>query len=357
MASEERPPGGRFGRRIWAFLAATLLALSCQGATEEPTGGETHFLTRCDADTSVCGSNLACLCGVCTRPCGERGECSGFPVAECVANDSRCGEPSTQGRCDVFCASDSDCAPLSSEHRCEQGVCRAGLPASSGGAGGSGGVSGGAGGAAGACAHGQVPANQLLLIGDSFFASGHQITAYLEDLARNAGALSAGERYRDNSRLVANALALAGNGIADQYDAGVADADVDVVIMNGGGADVLLGSCDTPDASCPAIANAVAAATMLFARMAENGVLDVVYVFYPDPVDSSVRARMDALRPLLQSACASSPVPCHWLDLRPIFAGHYNEYISTDGLNPTAAGSNASAAAIWSVLQQQCIAQ
>jgi hypothetical protein len=197
----------------------------------------------------------------------------------------------------------------------------------------------------------------VLVVGDSFFASSHQITAYLEDLARSAGALPAGERYRDNSRLAANGLALGGSGILDQYTSATAEAPVEVVIMNGGGADVLLGSCDTADASCPIVAAAADAVQALFAQFAADGVEHVVYVFYPDPVDANVRARMDALRPLAESACAESRVACEWLDLRSVFAGHYAEYIQGDGLNPTAAGSQASAAAIWSVMQQRCIAQ
>jgi hypothetical protein len=157
--------------------------------------------------------------------------------------------------------------------------------------------------------------------------------------------------------LLNNSLALGGNGILDQYNEGFAEASVDVVIMNGGGADVLVGSCDVPDASCPVLAAAAAAANELFAKLADDGVRHVIYAFYPDPADASVRARMDAFRPLAESACAASPVACEWLDLRPIFADHYANYIQSDGLNPTATGSQATAAAIWSVMRARCIAQ
>jgi hypothetical protein len=187
------------------------------------------------------------------------------------------------------------------------------------------------------CTHGDVAANQVLVVGDSFFASSHQITAYLEDHARRTGALAAGERYRDNSRLIGNALALSGHGLADEYTTGRAEAEVRVVIMNGGGADVLLGSCDTADASCPVISDAAAAAAELLGQMASDGVAHVVYAFYPDPVDASIRAKMDALRPLVQAACEASAVACHWLDLRPAFAGQYATYVMPDGMNPTAA--------------------
>jgi hypothetical protein len=246
----------------------------------------------------------------------------------------------------LVCDNDSDCDALSAHH-CEDGVCRpdSNLDAASDAS------------DASACPRGDVSANELLIIGDSFFAASHEITAFLEDLARTSGALTTGERYRDNSRLIGNALALMGNGIAEQYASAAAEAAVKVVIMNGGGADVLVGSCETADAGCPLLTAAESAAEALLAQLSEDGVQHVVYVFYPDPTDEALRERMSALRPLIQNVCESSSVPCHWLDLRPTFAAHYDEYIEPNGLNPTTAGAEATAQALWALLQQQCIAQ
>lgn len=343
--------------RITGLLAALALAFSCRPESSDPTGGETHFLSRCQPNTNSCGERLMCVCGVCTVPCTERDGCRALPSAQCVLSCTTADAMKAPGVCDVSCVADADCAIISSAHRCEQGACRSGsLPSS--GAGGSEGVpAAGAGGAANSCNHGEVLANQVLILGDVFFASNHQITAYLEGLARDAGALPVGERYRDRSSSIANALALGGNGIAEQYASGVSETEVKVVIMNGGGADALVGSCDSADASCPVLAAAAAAAQELLAKMAADHVQHVVYVFYPDPGDATVRAKIDALRPLIQSACQNAPLPCHWLDLRGAFAGHYAEYIQPDQINPTDAGARASAAAIWSVMQQSCIAQ
>jgi len=91
--------------------------------------------------------------------------------------------------------------------------------------------------------------------------------------------------------------------------------------------------------------------------MAADGVAHVVYAFYPDPVDATLRAKMDVLRPLLERACKNSALTCHFLDLRSAFANRYDEYIQADGMNPTEAGSQASAQAIWAVMQKECIAQ
>jgi hypothetical protein len=197
--------------------------------------------------------------------------------------------------------------------------------------------------------------NELLVIGDSFFATTHQITAYLEDLARATDRLPTGERFRDASRLTENTLALVDNGIAAQYTGAASEAEARIVVMNGGGADVLLGSCDVLDASCPLLSSAAAAAEDLFATMADDGVSLVVYAFYPDPVATDVREEVDVLRPLVEAACESSAVPCLWVDLRDTFAGHYDDYIDDDGLNPTAAGSLAAAEVIWAALDATCV--
>jgi hypothetical protein len=197
----------------------------------------------------------------------------------------------------------------------------------------------------------------VVVLGDSFFGASHQITAYLEDLARASGALAVGERYRDYSAVRDNSLALGSNGIAAQYSAAAAEAPVEVVIMNGGGTDVLAGSCATPTSDCPVIVDASIAAEAVLSQMATDGVAHVVYAFYPDPVDVELRAKVDALRPLIESVCQASPAPCHFIDLRSTFGSFYEEYIQPDGINPTAAGSQATAAAIWETMQTNCIAQ
>ena len=339
-------------RPLAILFASMALAFGCKPESGEPTGGETHFLTRCESGSNTCGDRLTCVCGVCTLPCAERAACETLPAAQCVPGCIT-EQATAPGVCEVSCVADADCAVVSAFHRCEQGACRAGSLASDGAAGTGGATDAGT----NTCEHGTVPGNQVLIIGDSFFATTHQITAYLEGLARDAGAVAVGERYRDRSSLFANALALAGNGIADQYESGVSEAEVKVVVMNGGGADALLGSCDSANASCAVLTAAAAAAQALFAQMATDNVEQVVYAFYPDPGNADVKARVDALRPLIQSACENAPLPCHWLDLGTVFAGHYAEYVQMDQLNPTDAGAKASAEAIWATMEQYCIAQ
>ncbi|MFZ5895424.1 MAG: hypothetical protein ACOY0T_30490 [Myxococcota bacterium] len=338
------------------LLSALLLASSCAGS-EKTTGGETHFLKWCSSDPKDCGSAYACVCGVCTRTCSAASEC-GIESAQCVAGaeNPECSS-SVASYCEVRCSGDAECRSLSPSHFCDQGVCR--TAQSSGGEGGAAGAgAGGNAGAAGAaaCPSNPVAGNQVLVLGDTFMASTHQVTAELESLARAAGALPAGQRYRDESTSTNNALAFISNGIANQYAQAIADAPVQVVIMNGGGADVLAGPCEAPYESCSVIVEAAAAARQLFATMASDGVAHVVYAFYPNPTQTNLREKLAALRPLIQTACSESPLPCHWLELETEFAGH-PEYLASDGMNPSSAGAQVSALAIWQLMQRACIAQ
>src|SRR5262249_53528775 len=161
---------------------------------------------------------------------------------------------------------------------------------------------------------------------------------------------------RDNSNTTTNALAMGGNGILEQYRRGADEAPARVVIMNGGGTDMLVTRCAAPVDEWPALVDAASAAERLIGDSAADVVLDVVYAFYPDPTDPEMLERMDALRRLIEPVCAASAVPCHWVDLRATLAAS-PDYMSADGLIPTALGSEASAGAIWTTMQDDCIAQ
>jgi lysophospholipase L1-like esterase len=227
-------------------------------------------------------------------------------------------------------------------------------------AGGSGGQPMAGGGGSPECVKGVTEGSDVLLIGDSFIALSRDITEVLIALARDAGALAAGDSYRDNS---ASGTQLSGGispQIPVQYANGQNQAPVKHVIMDGGGNDMLNNTCsDPPTSSCEGIQKAVAAVETLFTQMGTDGVESVVYFFYPEnQTNATQRAKVDVLRTELQAICYSSVSPkCYGVDLRPVFEGHFSEYVMSDGIHPTAAGSQASAEAIWKVMQDNCVAQ
>jgi hypothetical protein len=343
--------------RTRAFLGATLFALfsavgsfGCESQVADPTGGETHFLRICDPEGDLCGDGLTCLCGVCTDACSVEDPCAGYPGAQCVVPPPSCSDV-VERSCDVACRSNEECRGLSGDHFCIDGWCRL-APEEP--------LTSGSGGAAQVpvCEPSGVAGNEVVILGDTFFATTHEVTAYLETEAREAGVLSAGERYRDYSNMTSNSLGVPGDGILGQYQAARDEAPVEVVILNGGGADVLIGTCDDPvDSECPLLVDAAGALDAVFQEMSADGVSAILFVGYPDPQVPEVREEMDALRPLLEAACQASAAPCSFLDLRESFSGKEGEYIAEDGLNPTSLGSAVAASAIWQLMVDGCIAQ
>lgn len=374
VAQEGRQEGWKGARRRrsrWfvAVLAGLLGVAGCGLRADETIGGETHFLRTCELPSDTCGP-FDCLGRVCSWSCDRDADCASLPGARCMPEQGTLLEDAeAPRRCDVPCVHEDDCQVVSAAHRCEAGMCRAGVPASvtpsstaspeletdldpepepeppaaSGG------------GAPELCAGGRVSLERRVVLGDSFFAT----------TVPFADALEGRERYDDRARLALNALALGGRGIEDQYAGARAERPVDLIVMTGGGADVLLGSCPTSDpppedgspavdASCPIIAEAVAAARDLLTRFGQEGVTRVLYVFYPDPLVPAVRERVDVLRPLVEEVCAASAL-CHFIDLRPVFEGRYDVYIQEDGLNPTEVGSRAVAEAVGEALDELCI--
>jgi hypothetical protein len=326
--------------KLRLLLGALALVCGCRSGEPGPsTGSETHFLSWCSNDES-CGEGLACLCGVCSAACSDSASCVSLGSAvECVAVASRpadqsCPDAPVEAWCEAGCSLDTDCAPLGGAHRCDRGFCRQLAPE---------------------CQSGQVAGNQLVLIGDSFLADSHQVTTELETLARSTGALQSEERYRDHSSTLVTPFGGAAD-LTTQYAAAASEGAMRIVVMDAGGPDALLTCPEPPTESCPALQNAVAGADQLLRQMATDGVEAVIYFFYPDPEDPSLRARFDVLRPLMEATCDASPVGCHFLDLRPTFEGH-GDFLLAGGIIPTAAGSTATAAAIWSLMQRRCIAQ
>lgn len=335
---------------IWLLLviASTILAptLGCKPQASEPTGGETHFLRYCSPESNLCGDGLSCLCGVCTRTC-DISNCEDLPAAVCLPQTSKsCGDATTKSTCDATCVDDDDCLRVSLRHSCENGVCRQG---NDGEGGGTSEVEIGL-----ICTTDAVRPSDVLFIGDSFFAVSPRIATLTESHARQARVLGPEEHFRDSSSLENNSLAISGPGILNQYMSARESSPPKLLIVAAGGADVFLGVCETANASCPVIDGAARAFGELLTAAHEGGVEQILYVTYPEPQLDDVRTRLDALRPLLDESCENSSIPCHRLDLRPVFVDKYSEYILEDGLNPSAEGAVAAADAIWKAILEPC---
>jgi hypothetical protein len=194
----------------------------------------------------------------------------------------------------------------------------------------------------------------VLILGDSVLELS-EFSGCLETRAASEGRLPADAHYRDSASALTSFLAEGAFSLHEQYATARDAGPARLVIMNGGATDMLQLNCPMPVADdCPAVQAALSGARLLFARMAEDGVARLAYLFYPDPVDNTgLKAGLDTLRPLLENACAQSPIPCLWIDLRPTFASG-SDYFGDDGIVFSQAGACAAADTLFSALAERC---
>jgi len=222
------------------------------------------------------------------------------------------------------------------------------------------------------------------MIGDSYMIwASHTFQA---DMAAQAG---------ENWRFYAVAGASMASGgvqlqlIPDQIETAVlADPNIKLVIMDGGGNDILIpaatwiGGADcknNPDAAniqvCRDIVDAaVAKSEQGMDRMVELGIPDVVYFFYPEvPVGTVLggtapNAMLHYALPLAKQTCEGAEartggkLRCHFIDMVPVFeacqaAPPLDGCFAATDIHPNSNGSKAMAEAIWQRMQADCLAQ
>jgi hypothetical protein len=333
-------------RPLLAFALLVFWIASCGQTGSPQAGSETHFLMDCTEKS--CGDGTQCICGVCSKPCVEPADCSRLSsAASCTplgprVTEGRCDDTQIGAMCDAGCLVDDDCSALGHGSRCDGGYCREPGPVLEP--------------ASQSCEPSNVAASDVLVLGDVLV----ELSIYVDELEQRmsaAGGLSEGAHYRVGAQAALSLLATGAQSFDAQYESARADGVPRVIIMDGGATDVLNDDCAgmlTPD--CPAASDAVHGAEQLFERFAGDGVEQLVYFFYGDPVDNpSLKDGIDLMRPLLRNACGRSPIPCHWLDLRPTFAEH-PEYVGVDGLVFTDAGATAAAQSTFELMQARCIA-
>jgi hypothetical protein len=197
------------------------------------------------------------------------------------------------------------------------------------------------------CAHAQVPANEVLWMGDSWVIvpNGKPHTD-VRDLARAAGAIGPTDDYT-----IGAAAATTMAQIAAEYSAQEATATKPkVLIMDGGTWDTI-----TNGTATATITGVVSTFTQLLSTVATDGTVTAV-IYFLVPELSNIPG-VATLHPLLQQACTNSTVPCYFIDLQPIWSGHTDYSTTTSPPVPTSAGATAMADAIWATMQTYCIAQ
>jgi len=197
-----------------------------------------------------------------------------------------------------------------------------------------------------ACPHSPINGNQVLWIGDSWvLVPGNQHTD-VRDRARTASAIGPTDDYTIGAAPATTMAQIAGQYTAQESGA----TKVKVLIMDGGTWDTILSNGSS--ASISTVANTF---TQLLSTVAADGTVDqIIYYLVPDL--PGIPGVAD-LRPLLVNACMESTVPCYFLDLQSVWAGHPEYTTGTSPPVPTDAGGAAIADAVWATMQAKCIAQ
>jgi hypothetical protein len=221
-------------------------------------------------------------------------------------------------------------------------------------------------------------ASQGVIIGDSYINwPSHTLPA---DLAEQAG-----ETWRLYA--VGGASLQAGGIIpqfvTDQFEQAITeDKDIKLLVMDGGGNDVLLAdtlkypgsdACTSSGSSkleiCKqVVTDTLAAFNRVITRAAEIGVQNIVFFFYPTiPNGTALGGPMpneiaDYARPMWKATCdgaeakVAGKLKCHFVDMVPVFKGHDDWFAAAD-IHPTPEGSAAMAKAILAKMKEDCVWQ
>lgn len=231
--------------------------------------------------------------------------------------------------------------------------------------------------------------SQVGVLGDSYIAldvsyiglDNFPFVENLESLARAAGALKMGQGYR---RLAQSGASMNGEpNIPAQLDRTLMmDKDLKLIVMTGGGNDVLVNNRDclefateaelTKNAKCvKVVEDAVAAGQKMFDVGAAAGVKAVVYFFYPHlpglanggiGAGGYPNVMLDYAYPKVKAMCdRQTAARCYFVDMRPAFDQDKDGLpdqglINLDGIHPTGTSSPILAKEVWKVMQEHCLA-
>jgi len=204
--------------------------------------------------------------------------------------------------------------------------------------------------------------DQVITLGDSIFALSGKLQDELE--------AKAGETFR---RYTVSGAELSDGSVAtsveDQYQRALSDnSDIETIVMNGGGNDILIpaivfdpNDCKTQwyefgrlSAKCQRFIDDVYVDSVnLLNQMDADGIDNVIYLGYYYTKNGiflldSMEEAVDYGDLRLSQACDFSTVDCQFVDPR---ASIRDSHIIIDGIHPTTAGSRILANLIWPKLQ------
>lgn len=175
-----------------------------------------------------------------------------------------------------------------------------------------------------------------MIVGDSIFALSGDIHEYLEeDLDENIDTHARSGCQVNGGSLICSSRYT----IPNQYDN--ADKDgIDTVIMNGGGNDFLIGEggdCTTDACVEEVLMGIEQTLAGMYEDMENDGIEEIIFLGYYNTGD----AEQDQINELSTGYKMENypQMGVKFIDTRQAFEGNESEYISSDGIHPTAEGS------------------
>ncbi|RMF13889.1 MAG: SGNH/GDSL hydrolase family protein [Gammaproteobacteria bacterium] len=204
----------------------------------------------------------------------------------------------------------------------------------------------------------QADRNEIITVGDSIFDLSGELQQFLEQ--------KAGQTFRDYTLSGAElAGGLFATPINQQYvDAREDDPNIETVVMDGGGNDILIPAivfdpygCRTHwwrwniSSACKNLINDVYVDGVdLLNEMAQDGVQNVIYLgyYHTKGLQANLAKAVDYGDSRLADACANTWAQCTFVDPRPVIN---KGDIIIDGIHPATSGSAKLADLIWPYLQ------
>ena len=212
---------------------------------------------------------------------------------------------------------------------------------------------------------------EVLFIGDSYsdYPIAHQsLASFMEKLAIKDGALMQGDMYR-NKAVAGTTLA---GAIPSQWEDNKSMKPIKVVVMDGGGNDVLIDHQECRPEGSEAKANckqvvqgSIDTIKKLFDSMKAEGVSDVLFFWYPHipgglltgfEKGSSISDYTYPMLVDIAKAATTDKFRVYTVPTVDIFTGH-DDYFYSDGLHANDKGEAKIAEAIWKVMKDNCIGQ
>ncbi len=204
----------------------------------------------------------------------------------------------------------------------------------------------------------QADRNEIITVGDSIFDLSGKIQQFLEERA--------GQTFRDYTLSGAELSGgFVARSVTQQYqDARQDDPNIETIVMDGGGNDILIPAlvfdpygCRTHwwrwniSSACRNLINDVYVDLVdLLNTMAADDVQHVIYLgyYYPKGLQANLARAVDYGDARLADACRNTWVNCTFVDPRPHIS---RSDIIIDGIHPATSGSRKLADLIWRHLQ------